>query len=78
MQQKEKENDIKHIGDFSYKSQYLNLEKIYDFKECVELIAHAVQVIQAEEPTLFRMYRWLEREERRLQRDEAKRKKLEQ
>jgi len=78
MQHKHKENAIKSIGDYSYKSQYLNLQKIQDFMESIEFVQVAANVIAGNEQTINRLYRWLEREERRLKRDEAKRKKLQQ
>lgn len=78
MQQNTKENVIKSIGEYSYKSQYLNLEKIQDFMKSIEFVQVAANVIAGNEQTINRLYRWLEREERRLQRDEAKRKKLQQ
>lgn len=78
MQQTKRKNEIKHIGDFSYKSQYLNLEKIQDFMDAINFVQAAVNVIAGNEQTINRLYRWLEREQRRLQRDEAKRKKIEQ
>ena len=78
MQQKHNKNAIKSIGDYSYKSQYLNLQKIQDFIESIENVQVAANVIASNEQTMNRLYRWLEREERRLQRDESKRINIEQ
>lgn len=78
MQQTHKENAIKSIGDYSYKSQYLNLQKIHDFIESIKNVQIAADVIAGNEQTINRLVRWLEREERRLQRDEAKRINIEQ
>jgi hypothetical protein len=72
MQQTHKENGIKSIGDYSYKSQYLNLQKIHDFIESIKNVHDAVNVIANNEQTINRLYRWLEREERRLNRDVTK------
>lgn len=78
MQQTQRKNQISDLGDYSLKSNYLNLEKIQDFMETIEFVQAAASVIAGNEQTINRLYRWLEREERRLQRDEEKRKKLQQ
>jgi len=78
MQQTQEKNQISNIGDYSLKSNYLNLEKIQDFMESIEFVQTAASVIAGNEQTINRLYRWLEREERRLKRDDAKRKKLQQ
>jgi len=78
MNQTQRKNQISNIGDYSLKSNYLNLEKLQDFMESIEFVQIAASVIAGNEQKLNRLYRWLEREERRLQRDEAKRKKLQQ
>ena len=46
--------------------------------DAINFVQAAVNVIAGNEQTINRLYRWLEREQRRLQRDEAKRKKIEQ
>jgi len=69
MQQTERQNEIAALIDFAGKSNYLNLEKIQDFKECIDQMQSAVRFIAYHEDTLGRLYRWLDREERRLKRD---------
>jgi hypothetical protein len=78
MQQTQRKNQISNLGEYSYKSQYLNLQKIHDFIESIENVQVAANVIASNEQTINRLYRWLEREERRLQRDAAKRINIEQ
>jgi len=69
MQQNKKQNVIADLGEYTYKSKYVNLEKIQDFKESIELVHYAANVIAGNQQTLDRLYRWLSREERRLERD---------
>ena len=72
MQQTNRKNQISNIGDYSLESNYLNLEKIHDFKEMLDEINDAVRLIAYHSDQIGRIYRWLEREERRLQRDAQK------
>lgn len=72
MQQTQRKNQISNFGDYSHKSQYLNLQKIHDFIESIKNVQIAADVIAGNEQTINRLVRWLEREERRLNRDVTK------
>ena len=72
MQQTNRKNQISNIGDYSLESNYLNLEKIHDFKEMLDEVIDAVKLIGYHSEHIDRIYRWLEREERRLVRDVEK------
>ena len=72
MQQTQRKNQISNLGDYSLESNYLNLEKIHDFKEMLDEINDAVRLIAYHSDQIGRIYRWLEREERRLQRGAQK------
>lgn len=72
MQQTQRRNLISNLGDYSLESNYLNLEKIQDFKEMLNEVNEAVRLIAYHSDQIGRIYRWLEREERRLVRDVEK------
>ena len=75
MQKTNRKNKISNIGDYSLESNYLNLEKIHDFKEMLDEVIDAVKLIGYHSEQIDRIYRWLEREERRLVRDVQKEKR---
>jgi len=75
MQQTQRRNEISNLGDYSLESNYLNLEKIQDFKEMLDEVNDAVRLIAYHSEQIHRIYNWLEREERRLKRDVEKNKR---